>query len=92
MFVLHYFTIMWDMFVIVGLICCYTEAIKVPHMFPFDLHQPDEGRIYHIVLPLPMYMRRKWLGDWKGICGCLLETEAEKLVDCAMGLLSVALV
>lgn len=79
MFVLHYFTIMWAMFVIVSLICCYTEAIKVPQMFPFDLHQPNEGRIYHIVLPLPTYMRTKWLGDWIEICGCLLESEADKL-------------
>jgi len=56
MFVLHYFTIMLAMFVIVSLICCYTEAIKVPQMFPFDLQQPNEGRIYHIVLSLPIYM------------------------------------
>lgn len=56
MFILLCFTIIWAMFVIVGFICCYTEAIIVSQMFPFDLHQPNEGRIYHIVLSLPTYM------------------------------------
>lgn len=32
MFVLNCFIIMLAMFVVLGLICCYTEGIKVPQM------------------------------------------------------------
>jgi hypothetical protein len=74
------------MFVIISFICYYTEAIKVPHMFPFDLHQPNKGRIYYIVLSLPTYIWTKWLGDWMGICGYLLESEAEQLLRNVKGI------
>jgi len=31
-------------------------------------------------------MQKKWLADWMGICGCLLESEAEKLLRNVKGI------